>query len=47
MEQKDSMMIKLDLCLNWRGRTFALVGVGTTIDSTPSENPIVVNDVSR
>jgi hypothetical protein len=47
MEQKDSMMIKLDLCLNWRGRTFALVGVGTTIDSTPSENPTIANDVSR
>jgi hypothetical protein len=33
--------------LNWHGRTFALVVGGATIDSTPSKNPIVANDVSR
>ncbi len=38
---------KLDLWLNWHGRTFALVGGGATIDSTPSGNPTVANDVSR
>jgi len=33
--------------LNWHGRTFAIVGGGATIDSTPLENIIVANDVSR
>ncbi len=38
---------KLDLWFNWHGRTFALVGGGATLDSTPSENPTAANDVSR
>ncbi len=33
--------------MNWHGRTFALVGGGATIDSTPSENPTIANDVSK
>ncbi len=38
---------KVDLWLNWHGRTFALVGGGAKIDSTPLENSTVANDVSR